>query len=258
MPLPLGNWADGPLKLIETPSAKKEIDDHPAHYIANEMAFAHNAMLRGLNAIYLQAPYIQKADIGDFLFFVSSWASWVQDHHILEETRMFPGFERIPGIKPGQLSHNIEQHHLFSTGLEDLRKYATGTNAVEYNGGRLRELIGIFSAYMREHLADEIDSLWSLECCEKGQEKNLLKVYKDCEAEAGKQDKTIVPPMVLGLCDKTFQGGNNWPVTPIGSEYIVHHILGRKHRGSWRFLPSDTFRRPRMLLFSHDEKQTGR
>lgn len=218
------------------------------------MAFAHNAMLRGLNAIYLQAPYIPKADTVDFLFFVASWASWVQDHHILEETQMFPGFERIPGIRPGQLSPNIEQHHLFSTGLEDLKKYASVTTAVEYNGKKMRELIDIFSAHMREHLADEISTLWSLECCENGQEKILLKVYKDCATEAGKQDKTVVPPMVLGLCDKTFQGGNSWPAIPIGSEYIVHYIFGRKHRGAWRFLPSDTFRTPRMLPFLGDEQ----
>ncbi|OPB43781.1 hemerythrin HHE cation binding domain protein [Trichoderma guizhouense] len=249
----LGKWADGPLELIETPSFTKRTDDHPAHYIANEMAFAHSAMLRGLNAIYLQAPYVPKADVSDFLFFVSSWAGWVQHHHILEETRMFPDFERIPGIKAGQLSHNIEQHHLFSTGLDDLKKYATNTTEADYDGGRLRELITSFSTYMREHLADEIDTLWSLECCEKGQEENLLQVYKDCEAEAGKQDKTVVPPMVLGLCDKTFQGGNSWPAMPIGSEYIVHYLLGRKHRGAWRFLPSDTFRRPRPLPFLGDE-----
>ncbi|KAL7933076.1 hypothetical protein V8C35DRAFT_304868 [Trichoderma chlorosporum] len=253
MASPAGKWADGPLELIETPSAKRQIDDHPAHYIANEMAFAHNAILRGINSIYLQAPYIPKADATDFLFFVSAWASWVQDHHILEETRMFPGFERIPGINPGQLSHNIEQHHQFSAGLESLRNYATNTAAAEYDGERLRNLIDSFSTNMRQHLADEIDTLWRLECCEKGQEKNLLKVYKACQAEASKQDKTVVPPMVLGLCDKTFQGGNDWPATPVSSEYIVHYIFGRKHRGSWRFLPSDTFRQPRALPFSRDE-----
>ncbi|KAL7957869.1 hypothetical protein V8C34DRAFT_169774 [Trichoderma compactum] len=252
MASPIGKWADGPLELIETPSFTKRIDDHSAHYVANEMAFAHNAMLRGLNAIYLQAPYIPKADISDFLFFVASWAGWVQDHHILEETRMFPGFERIPGIRPRQLSHNIEQHHLFSTGLDDLKKYATDTTEANYDGKTLRELISSFSTHMREHLADEIDTLWSLDCCEKGQGKNLLQVYKDCAAEAGKQDKTVVPPMVLGLCDKTFQGGNSWPAMPIGSEYIVHYLLGRKHRGAWRFLPSDTFRRPRPLPFLGD------
>ncbi|UKZ74863.1 hypothetical protein TrVFT333_002533 [Trichoderma virens FT-333] len=209
MAISIGKWADGPLELIETPSATRQIADHPAHYVANEMAFAHNAMLRGLNAIYLQAPYIPRADVADFLFC----------------------FERIPGIRPGQLSQNIEQHHLFSAGLDDLMKYATNTTAVEYDGKTLRELIGSFSTHMRQHLADEINTLWSLECCEKGQEKNLLKVYKDCEAEAAKQDKTIVPPMVLGLCDKTFQGGNSWPAIPMGSEYIVHYIFGRKHRG---------------------------
>ncbi|KAI3327878.1 hypothetical protein HD806DRAFT_338545 [Xylariaceae sp. AK1471] len=246
---PSTQWVDGPFSLIQTPSATKDVNDHFAHYIANEMAFAHNAMLRGLNAIYLQAPHVPTTHASDFLFFVASWSSWILHHHDLEETQMFPGFEAIPGIKPGQLSQNLEQHQLFSHGLEALNKYAKSTPVVEYDGKIVRELIDTFARNMREHLADEIDTLWGLECCEKGQEENLLRVYQDAEAEAGKQDKTVVPPMVLGLCDKTFQGGNDWPAMPRGSAYLVHYIFARKHQGAWKFLPSDTFRSPRTLPF---------
>ncbi|RFU80698.1 hemerythrin hhe cation binding domain-containing [Trichoderma arundinaceum] len=81
---------------------------------------------------------------------------------------MFAGFERIPGIRPGQLSHNIEQHHLFSNGLKYLKIYAMSTAVVKYNGTKVRELIDSFATCMREHLVEEIDTLWSLDCCEKG------------------------------------------------------------------------------------------
>ena len=43
-------------------------------YIANEMAFAHNAMIRGINSIYNQAPHVHKPkDIADLLFFAKFW-----------------------------------------------------------------------------------------------------------------------------------------------------------------------------------------
>ncbi|KAI0203707.1 polyketide synthase dehydratase-domain-containing protein [Astrocystis sublimbata] len=240
MSLP-ARWADGPFPLIQTPSAKWDVSDHAAHYIANEMAFAHNAMLRGLNAIYLQAPHVPNEDASDFLIFVASWSAWVLHHHDLEEANMFPKFEAIPGIKEGQLSQNLHQHELFSGGLQSLNQYARNTPATTYDGNRVCELIDTFANHMAQHLTDEIDTLWGLDCCEK-EEENLLKVYQDSEAEAGKQDKTLVPPMVLGLCDKTFEGGNNWPAMPLGSSYVVHYLFARKHRGAWRFLPSDTFR----------------
>ncbi|KAI0102840.1 hypothetical protein GGR51DRAFT_526386 [Nemania sp. FL0031] len=228
---------------------------HAAYYIANEMAFAHNAMIRGLNAIYLQAPHVTKKDASDFLFFVATWSAWILHHHDLEETSMFPKLEAVPGIKQGQLSRNTNQHELFVGGLKSLNQYATKTTAAAYDGKRVHELIDAFAHHMTKHLADEIGTLWALDCCEKGKEKNLLKIYNDAEAEAGKQSKTAVPPMVLGLCDKTFEGGNDWPVMPPGAAYIVHYIFSWWHRGAWRFLPSDTFRTPRHLAFSGPEKE---
>ena len=215
------------------------------------MTWAHNAMLRGLNAIYLQAPHVQQGDAVDFLFFIASWSAWVLHHHIIEEKQMFPGFEAVPGVAPGSLSHNVEQHHEFSEGLSGLQKYATATTADRYSGAHVQELVDGFSPILRQHLADEIDTLWAMDSVAANTEhsKKLLDVYQECEAEAGKQDKTVVPPMVLGLCDKTFEGGNDWPKMPMGSAYFVHYLFARKHSKAWRFLPCDTFRNPRPLAF---------
>jgi hemerythrin-like domain-containing protein len=215
------------------------------------MAFAHNAMLRGLNAIYLQAPHVKQQDATDFLFFVAAWSDWVLHHHGLEEKDMLPGFESVQGVAPGSLSHNVEQHHEFSERLSELQAYATSTAPDTYSGAHVQTLIDDFSSVFRGHLADEIDTLWAMDSVKADTEdsKKLLEVYQRCEAEAGKQDKSVVPPMVLGLCDKTFQGGNNWPKMPMGSAYLVHYLLVRKHSGAWRFLPCDTFGQPRPLAF---------
>ncbi|KAI1148011.1 hypothetical protein F4825DRAFT_465227 [Nemania diffusa] len=97
-------WADQPWPLIETPSRTQAIT-HPALHIANEIALIHNAMLRGLNAIYLQAPHVQKApDVADFLFITQSWSTWLLDHHSLKEGIMLPGFEAVLGVPAGTLT----------------------------------------------------------------------------------------------------------------------------------------------------------
>jgi hemerythrin-like domain-containing protein len=221
------------------------------------MAFAHNAMLRGLNAIYLQAPHVPAKDAPDFLFFVASWSAWVIHHHGMEENTMFPLFESVHGVQ--SLQHNVDQHHAFSAGLTTLREYATATTSDTYSGPKIREIIDSFAEAFRTHLVDEIDTLWAMDSVPAGtpESAKLLSIYQDCEAEAGKQDKSVVPPMVLGLCDRTFQGGNSWPKMPTGSAWIVHYVFGRKHRGAWKFLPCDTFRNPRPLRFLGEGGEGG-
>jgi hypothetical protein len=63
-------------------------------------------------------------------------------------------------------------------------------------------------------------------------------------------DQFVIPPMVLGLRDITFEGGNQWPTLPPQSNKIVQNLLARKHAGAWRFLPSDTWGNPRPLKFA--------
>ncbi|RAL03260.1 uncharacterized protein BO80DRAFT_377204, partial [Aspergillus ibericus CBS 121593] len=211
------------------------------------MRHAHNAMLRGLNSIYHQAPHLTSPnDITDFLFFVRSWAEWVSHHHVIEEERMFPGFERVIG-REGYLGGEVEEHHGFQPLLSKLLEYGKGTKAGEYNPGVLKKMIEDLAGPFREHLAGEIETLLRMEGYGDGDK--LLEVYKECEAEAGTQDKNVVPPMVLGLRDVTFEGGNNWPAMPPLSAWFVHYIFARKHAGAWRFLPCDTWGRPRQLAF---------
>ncbi|KAI8624472.1 hypothetical protein F5Y19DRAFT_316753 [Xylariaceae sp. FL1651] len=97
-------WANEPWPLIEPPSRTQHIT-HPALHIANEIALIHNAMLRGLNAIYLQAPHVRQVqDVADLLFLVECWSAWLLDHHDLKENVMLPGFEKALSVQPGTLT----------------------------------------------------------------------------------------------------------------------------------------------------------
>jgi len=140
------------------------------------MAFSHNAILRGINCIYLQALNVKKTeDIEDLLFLTRLWTKWLMNHHDIEEDRIFPGFEEVAG-KPGLLNANVQQHHIFSGSLEDLLAYATSTSPKEYSGQRLRAIIDSFSEPLCIHLHEEVDTLLSLRSYDGPA---LLKVWKE-------------------------------------------------------------------------------
>ncbi|KAJ5371770.1 hypothetical protein N7517_003776 [Penicillium concentricum] len=236
-------WADTPWPLIPT---TKNASKHAAVYIAKEMTHTHNCMLRGLNSIYHQAENVQKPeDITDLLFFIKCWTGWVSHHHIMEEEMMFPGFEKVIGT-PGFLGDNVEQHHGFQPQLKILQDYSAHTKLAGYDPSIIRKTIEVMGPSFRDHLGDEIDSL--LRMIDYNPEA-LMKVYKSCVAEATKQDKQVVPPMVLGLRDVTFEGGNQWPSLPPMAGWVINYFFARKHSHAWRFLPCNGWGKPRRLAF---------
>jgi hemerythrin-like domain-containing protein len=59
------------------------------------MTHIHNAILRGYNTIYLQAPYIQETDKPAFIGYAQTWYRFVKSHHDDEEAELFPKVEEI-------------------------------------------------------------------------------------------------------------------------------------------------------------------
>lgn len=60
---------------------------------ATGMALAHNMILRGLNSIYQQAPWVEPSDTKDFLEYCKLWVQVVTVHHNGEENDFFPYIE---------------------------------------------------------------------------------------------------------------------------------------------------------------------
>ena len=136
------------------------------------MAYSHNCLLRGLNAISLQAPHVPVAtspgysaqDVRDLLFYVASWVKTVEWHHHTEETVMFPSIEELAG-QPGMLQDSKAQHEEFTPGLEDLLRYATDTKPEDHRwegAGGMKEIIDGFTPSLTNHLYEEIDIFLNL------------------------------------------------------------------------------------------------
>ena len=59
------------------------------------MCLGHNAIIRGFNSIYLQAPHIRDADKAAFVGYALTWYRFVHHHHTDEEAYLFPVVEEI-------------------------------------------------------------------------------------------------------------------------------------------------------------------
>ncbi len=67
-------WADQPFALVPTTKMTNPKVSPEIAWVADDMANAHNAMIRALNSMYLQAPYVKKeADIHDLCLYAEFW-----------------------------------------------------------------------------------------------------------------------------------------------------------------------------------------
>ncbi len=77
----------------------------------------HNTIIRGINAVYHQAPHVKPADHKAFLNFTSTMIQYTRIHHDGEENMFFPAIEQMTGVKGvGTSALNIENVSLLCGG----------------------------------------------------------------------------------------------------------------------------------------------
>lgn len=154
------------------------------------MALAHNILLRNLNAIYLQAPYVKPEDVADFLGYAKTFVNVLAVHHDGEEESFFPACERMSG-EPGVMDTNVQQHKEFHDGLHKLQEYIMAVLECKetYDGKRVVGLIDVFGTGLAQHLAEEIPSILKLKRFGPEKMKDLAK-----ELAADGQRNLVGPP----------------------------------------------------------------
>jgi len=228
------------------------------------MAHAHNVIIRGLNSIVQQAPYVPDStaahgynakDVKDLLFFVQAWTKMVNHHHWVEESFIFPEIEKFSG-KTGIMEEPLHQHELFHPGMERLLAYATTTKPNEYRwegAGGMKDIIDSFSTYLTDHLHAEIEVFLGLKDLDSV---GLRKTWDKAEGIA-KSTGNIgllydVFPSVLACADKTYEGGNEFPPLPWIIPYVIKYWFAAGN-GAWRFNACDWWGRPQPLAFGPKE-----
>ncbi|KAH7198336.1 uncharacterized protein B0J16DRAFT_330264 [Fusarium flagelliforme] len=256
-------WVDGPFALI---SASKSGDSpekpaEGARKCAAEMTVVHNLFLRGINAIYVQAVNVAERgtakDKSDFANFAWSWSQEVLEHHDVEESRIFPEINELAGV-PGLMDANIEEHHLFHTGLDKFREYVDKLRKEEeeLDGEKLKGIIDSFMPVLRTHLENEIDTLVGLEKyadrCDWGAW--FQKVAQDLGAQGMKSasHRNEILPLAMILHDKTFEGGiwGDFPPLPWLAMVAIRWLFVRTHQDWWRFAGCDSTSMPQELPFA--------
>lgn len=214
-------------------------------------------IIRGLNSILRQAPYIADSsslaynpvDVSDLLFYTRAWCNSLNHHHDTEESTFFPLVEKVTGVT-GLMDDLEVEHEEFHDGLMALKDYVeTALQKPDcYRWTTMRRMIYSFSPALVDHLHGEIDFLLGLE---KFGNEGLKKAWVETEKVATKVEDTTtlteMMPLVLGCCDSTYEGGNNFPILPKPLRHLIKHGLSKKHKGAWRFNPCDFMGKPRPL-----------
>ncbi|RYC56968.1 hypothetical protein CHU98_g9242 [Xylaria longipes] len=241
-PVVMKPWANQPWPLIETPSRTQQIT-HPALHIANEIAHIHNAMLRGLNAIYLQAPHVKQAqDIADLAFLTQSWSTWLLDHHDLKESTMLPGFEaalRVPARTltlsrsrspsaasfrlDGDMKTTMEEgngqgdEELISFLLHRVYAYASATHKdpQAYDATTLCGLLAALADTLVPHLAGQVGLLVSM--------REMCSSSSAASGPSSRRNEKIPAPLPMPMVAITRAGSSNMlpspPVSPASSTF---------------------------------------
>jgi hemerythrin-like domain-containing protein len=215
-------WADQPFKLLPIPgqpgapsvrffaSDQKPLltsfqsENHGAQYMAWDMANAHNGLIRLLNAIYLQCDNVHKPeDIADMVFYIKCWGDDINHHHHCEETILFPQLDAMAkeaGINESLMNENVEQHHKFDVGLNQLREYIARVQAGNetYDGKAVKAYIDEFAPVLTEHLHAEIETLLKMERCDGAVLKKMFQDFVGLVVKGA--DMVSYGPCCVALC----------------------------------------------------------
>ncbi|KAJ6507973.1 hypothetical protein C8R47DRAFT_1100174 [Mycena vitilis] len=222
IPRPPGDWRD------------------PFDNQAIDMSLAHNMFVRGLNAIYAQAEGIREDQAKAFAFFCLAYCQMVHHHHHIEETYVFPILNQKLGANA--MDHNVEQHHAFMDGLNDLEEYFKQVHAgtAAYSGATVIEKINEFADALVLHLTEEIATLDSSRLRAAMTKKDL----EDMEATIMKiilRDISLVTTLPLGLVCHDRTTASYFPPLPKPILWSVQYGFSWRYKDSWAFGPCDIY-----------------
>ncbi|KAI1766088.1 hypothetical protein GGR53DRAFT_488050 [Hypoxylon sp. FL1150] len=248
-------WADSPITLVTTPQFEtKKTDIFTTG--ATHMALLHNAILRGYNSVYQQAPHVKPTDKADFIGYALTWHKFVATHHDDEEATLFPKVEAVLG-DTDIWAGTHKEHEAFLGGLAEFEKYlrSVETKPAEFSGEALVKIMDAFQEPFEQHFHSEIRTIANLAA-----HPNAPKPGSEEEAAAsatfkswGKSTVTkagtldVVPFFLLNL-DGTAEDAMwaNWPPIPAPIKWGIVNIAGAYHSRWWKF-SSCAGGRPRQL-----------
>ncbi|KAI1105655.1 hypothetical protein F4804DRAFT_117306 [Jackrogersella minutella] len=248
-------WADAPIKLVTTPQYEtKKTDIFTTG--ATHMALLHNAILRGYNSVYQQAPHVKPTETSDFIGYALTWYKFVATHHDDEEATLFPKVEEVlQDTTIWAATH--KEHEAFLGGLAQFERYLRGVEAqpAKFDGAELVSIMDGFREPFDAHFHSEIATIAALaghpNAPKPGspEEQTAALTFKSwgksTVTKAGTLD--VVPFFLLNLDGTAEEGAwENWPPIPAPIKWGLVNIAGAWHSRRWKF-SSCSGGRPRQL-----------
>ncbi|KAM3533347.1 hypothetical protein MY4038_003354 [Beauveria bassiana] len=255
---PASQWADAPIPLVATPQHLTEKTDLFTAG-ATHMALVHNALIRGFNSIYQQAPYIDEQLSHDFIQYSLTWASFVTSHHHDEEDNLFGKVSDLLDDKT-VWAETHKEHEAFIDGVVQFQTYLkdlSTSSSKLLSADELLRIMDSFRAPLGDHLHSEVQTIAALAAHPKapaeGSEEAaaaalVFKTWgKKTVTKAGLLD--VVPFFFLNL-DRTFEGGRwaHWPPMPGPTRWILTNVVGTYYGNRWRFASCGADGSPRELF----------
>ncbi|EJP69674.1 hemerythrin HHE cation binding domain-containing protein [Beauveria bassiana ARSEF 2860] len=255
---PASQWADAPIPLVATPQHLTEKTDLFTAG-ATHMALVHNALIRGFNSIYQQAPYIDEQLSHDFIQYSLTWASFVTSHHHDEEDNLFGKVSDLLDDKT-VWAETHKEHEAFIDGVVQFQTYLkdlSTSSSKLLSADELLRIMDSFRAPLGDHLHSEVQTIAALaahpQAPAEGSEEAaaaalVFKTWgKKTVTKAGLLD--VVPFFFLNL-DRTFEGGRwaHWPPMPGPIRWILTNVVGTYYGNWWRFASCGADGSPRELF----------
>ncbi|KAJ4370062.1 hypothetical protein N0V86_008797 [Didymella sp. IMI 355093] len=250
-------WADHPCALVPTPQYTTNKTDLWTTG-ATHMAHIHNAILRGYNTIYQQAPHVKPEDRAAFVGYALTWHRFVTSHHDDEEGELFPAVAGVLGAGVEEVwGATHAEHEAFLGGLGEYAAYLNGlTSAMEFDGGKLCAVMDTFKEPFEAHFHSEIRTIASFGGLanapppgseEEKQAADIFKAWgKKTVMKAGTTD--VVPFFLMNL-DATYEDGKwaGWPPMPAPIRWGLVNIAGSWNGAWWKFASCDSRGAPKEL-----------
>ncbi|KAF2178209.1 hypothetical protein K469DRAFT_718307 [Zopfia rhizophila CBS 207.26] len=258
-PSPGKPWADGPLKLVKTPMFETKKEDTWTKG-ASHMALLHNAVLRGYNSIYLQAPHVKPEDYADFIGYCLTWHKFVKSHHDDEEENLFPKVVEVIGKEDKELwGKTHEEHEAMLPPLAKFREYLSGLKSPsDFSSSTLLSLLDDLKEPVNTHFHSEIATIAAM--AESGSFPAAEPVFaawgKNSVTKAGYSD--VVPFLFLNI-DRTYEDGfwKDWPPMPKPIRFLMVRLSAWWHQGWWKFASCDIDGYPKELYAVGNEVDGG-
>lgn len=248
------------------------------------MALLHNAIIRGFNSIYIQAPHVERNDISSFIGYSQTWYRFVKSHHDDEEENLFTKIEELLNDKTvfaethgehgmsifsnRQRSNYLCEAESFMSGLLEFDKYlSTLPHTSAFSSDELLRIMDSFREPFQHHFHHEIQTIASLSTHpsapaqgspEEGQAAAVFKTWgKRTVTKAGMTD--VVPFFLMNL-DRMAENGMwaSWPPMPAPVKWGLKNIVGMWYGGYWKFASCDAFGTPRELHALEKKSKSGK